>query len=188
MILIGLAGPARVGKDTAAEILAEEYGLFRYAFAEPLKRMLETVFGDHFREGDRSGICPETGKSYRYMLQTLGTELGREMWHPDVWVRATERMWKGVQAGEVYVSKKGQIGMPQAFGMVLSDVRFDSEAEWIRNQGGTVIHLRRDGVEFSSDHVSESGVKWEQGDALVSNNCDLPELARRLREVTNLGS
>ncbi len=40
---VGLTGKARVGKDTVAEHLVKQYGLMQYAFADPLKDMLEAV-------------------------------------------------------------------------------------------------------------------------------------------------
>ena len=146
MKLIGVTGLARSGKDHAADSLADLMKLHKYAFAEPLKTMLKSVFGDHFHEGDRSGICPETCKSYRVMMQTLGTEWGREMMNPQVWVNLVARRWKEVEAGCHLVQQgrdhtgyKGYI----AEGMVLSDVRFDSEAEWIQLNGGVIVEIVR---------------------------------------------
>jgi hypothetical protein len=149
MKLIGVTGLARSGKDHAADYLAKEMRLFKYAFAEPLKTMLKSVFGDHFHEGDRSDICPETCKSYRVMLQTLGTEWGREMMNPQVWVNLVARKFKWVEAGCPHETELGTIsnlmlGHERVIqGMVLSDVRFDSEAEWIERNGGVILVIVR---------------------------------------------
>jgi hypothetical protein len=132
MMLIGVHGRARAGKDHAANYLARNMMFYKYAFAEPLKTMLKSVFGDHFHEGDRSGICPETGKSYREMMQTLGTEWGRNLMHPQMWVNLVDRKYREVAEY-----------CPMAKGMVLSDVRFDSEAEWIQQNGGVILDIVR---------------------------------------------
>ena len=171
MKLIGVTGLARSGKDHAADSLADLMKLHKYAFAEPLKTMLKSVFGDHFHVGDRSDICPETCKSYRVMMQTLGTEWGREMMNPQVWVNLVARRWKEVEAGCHLVQQgrdhtgyKGYI----AEGMVLSDVRFDSEAEWIKLNGGVILEIVRPEPKSLGDklrsvvgiagHQSEKGI------------------------------
>lgn len=144
MLILGVTGFARSGKDHAADYLARHMNMYKYAFAEPLKTMLKSVFGDHFHEGDRSEICPETGKSYRVMMQTLGTDLGREMWNPQVWINLVERKRKEVedqgQRPEVYrAAFRG--GPPR--GMILSDVRFDSEAEYLQLHGSVLLEIVR---------------------------------------------
>lgn len=150
MKLIGVTGLARSGKDHASDQLAHLMKLHKYAFAEPLKTMLKSVFGDHFHVGDRSDICPETCKSYRVMMQTLGTEWGREMMNPQVWVNLVAKRWKEVETGEHLVllprpPNDESAGWPSYFaeGMVLSDVRFDSEAEWIQLRGGVIVEIVR---------------------------------------------
>ncbi|AUM59646.1 deoxynucleotide monophosphate kinase [Pseudomonas phage PMBT3] len=142
MMLVGVTGLARSGKDHASDYLAKEMQLYKYAFAEPLKTMLKSVFGDHFHEGDRSGICPETCKSFRVMMQTLGTEWGREMMNPQVWVNLVARRWREVSEGNTLV-QNGTIASYMARGMILSDVRFDSEAEWIQLNGGVILEIVR---------------------------------------------
>jgi len=141
-----VTGLARSGKDHAANYLAKHMNLHKYAFAEPLKTMLKSVFGDHFHEGDRSGICPETGKSYREMMQTLGTEWGRQLMDENVWVNLVNRRWGEVEAGchlvNEYKDYKGHHAK-LAEGMILSDVRFDSEAQWIRDHGGVILEVVR---------------------------------------------
>lgn len=159
MRLLGVTGLARSGKDHAADYLARHMGFYKYAFAEPLKTMLKSVFGDHFHEGDRSGICPETCKSYRVMMQTLGTEWGREQMNPQVWVNLVERKWKEVQT---------PFAMPKEYkGMVLSDVRFDSEAEWIERNSGVILQIVRPEhhtlVEKVKTAVGLPGHQSEQG-------------------------
>jgi len=149
MKLIGVTGLARSGKDHAAAYLARHMDLYKYAFAEPLKTMLKSVFGDHFHEGDRSGICPETCKSYRVMMQTLGTEWGRELMNPQVWVNLVEKKRKWVEAGCPFEADSSRFsnlkvnGEDLIKGMVLSDVRFDSEAEYLQIHGGVILEIVR---------------------------------------------
>lgn len=174
MKLIGVTGLARSGKDHAADNLADLMKLHKYAFAEPLKTMLKSVFGDHFHEGDRSDICPETCKSYRVMMQTLGTEWGREMMNPQVWVNLVARRWKEIEAGGYLVQRgrdhtgyKGYI----AEGMVLSDVRFDSEAEWIKLNGGVILEIVRPEQKSLGDKLrSAAGIAGHQSEKGISRH------------------
>ena len=143
-MLIGLVGKARSGKDTAADALVKAFGAERYAFADPLKDMLEAAFGDKFREGDRESPIPWLGKSPRHLMQTLGTEWGRELVHPDLWVLLAESRRKVAEAKGV--------------GMVVSDVRFLNEADWIMSSGGLLIEILRPGAEQVAEHVSEDAL------------------------------
>ena len=174
MKLIGVTGLARSGKDHAADNLAHLMKLHKYAFAEPLKTMLKSVFGDHFHEGDRSGICPETCKSFRVMMQTLGTEWGREMMNPQIWVNLVAKRWREVEAGCHMVQEgrdhtgyKGYI----AEGMVLSDVRFDSEAEWIKLNGGVILEIVRPEHKSLGDKLrSVVGIAGHQSEKGISRH------------------
>jgi hypothetical protein len=102
------------------------------------------------REGERDqpppkmlGDEPVTG---RRILQFFGTEVFRELVHPDFWLLAFARRLEGVTAPIV----------------AIPDVRFDNEARFIREQGGIVVHLNRLNMPAQSDsHVSERGVGLE---------------------------
>lgn len=173
MMLIGLAGLARSGKDTAASVLARELGLYRYAFADPIKRMLEQVFGNNFVDGDRERIEPISGVSYRKLMQTLGTEWGRNI-QPDLWTRVAKAKWEWIsEAKPTHDWLAGQsLGLPMNFnGMVISDVRFDNEAEWIRSVGGIIVHVDRPSAQKVGleGHASEQGLTMIHGDMVVEN-------------------
>ena len=81
-LLIGLTGRARVGKDTAASFLANDYLLKRYAFAQPIKDAAEAMgFARSVYDNDdmKERVIQGLGVSYRRILQTLGTEWGRSL-------------------------------------------------------------------------------------------------------------
>ncbi|QBJ04535.1 hypothetical protein HOV23_gp038 [Pseudomonas phage Lana] len=192
MKLIGVTGLARSGKDHAADYLVRHMSLYKYAFAEPLKTMLKSVFGDHFHHGDRSGICPETGVSYRVMMQTLGTEWGRAL-HDNVWVNLVDRKWKWVEAGCPWKTELGEFsnakvnGTDTVQGMVLSDVRFNSEAHWVRDQHGVVLQIVRPGLEQQTvgveGHASEKGVNPAFVTHTIVNDGSLFDFEMKLLEL-----
>ena len=139
--LVGLMGKARSGKDTAADYL-QTYGFHRYAFADPMKDMLEAVFGDHFRNGDRERPIHWLGKSPRQLMQTLGTEWGRGCVHPELWILLARGKWD-------VVNHMGE-------SLVITDVRFANEAKMITDQGGILIELVRPDAEKVNAHISEN--------------------------------
>jgi hypothetical protein len=147
MKLIGITGAAGSGKDTAADRLVSAHAFRKVSFAGPLKDGLCAMFNWTPEQiNDRvfkETSLPDIGKSPRQLMQLLGTEYGREMVHPDIWLILARRK---IEAFMQYRS------------VVISDVRFDNEAEMIRAMGGQIIHLIRPGISAVAAHVSEQGV------------------------------
>lgn len=172
--LIGISGRARSGKDTVADIIAHRAGGYKYGFANPIKQMLLALGIDMslgYWEAHKETVIPEFNASPRRLMQTLGTEWGRKIIHPDLWLILAER------------KLKAEIGV-----MVVPDVRFENEATWVREQGGVIIHVRRDNAPFVEKHSSEHGIMVDHvKDYLLSNDGTLGELKTQviqlLREI-----
>lgn len=170
-MLVAIAGKARVGKDTVGKYLADNYNFEHFYFARPLKQMLEHGLG--LREADfqtteeKERVIPELGRSYRHCAQTIGTDWGRNMVHPDLWVRVVKMRWDRMAAETGGTAR-----------LVLTDCRFDNEARWVREAGGVVIHIQGAGQFGMSDsakaHVSEAGVTFVTGDRLIFNHYEEP--------------
>lgn len=166
--VIGIAGPARSGKDTAASIICSEFhGFYQYSLATPMKRMLAAGFGidmsSPYWAERKEDIIPALGRSPRQLLQTLGTEWGRELVAKNVWL---------VTATKEYI-KFGP-------GMVISDVRFDNEAEWVRDLGGLLIHISRKDCPLVNAHSSEAGIRVDDHDLVLANDGTIEELKAQL--------
>jgi len=174
MRLIGLHGRAGAGKDTVAAMMPRQLPrelVARMAFAQPLKDMLAAglrdvgvtwmVLGDRTRkEKPIEGL----GRSPRELLQTLGTEWGRNLVHPDLWLLlAAARL----EQNRLYASVT-----------VITDCRFDNEANWIRRQGGEIWHvLRKYGDNITPLHPSEHGIEMHAGaDSVLMNDAGLDQL------------
>lgn len=169
MKLIGLIGRARSGKDTVAGYLARRHMFAHIAFADPMKQMLETAFGDLFRDGDREKPIDWLGKSPRQLMQTLGTEWGRNQVHPELWVLLTEQKVKHFV----------ELDMP----LVISDVRFHNEADMILKHGGELWHIQRDTTEKINTHVSEQ-CSWDTYPTkTIENNGSLEELYLKVEQA-----
>jgi len=163
--IIGIAGRAGAGKNTVAEMIP---GAAVFGFADPLYEGLAAMLGvpEDMLRSRRNKETPLKwlGKSPRELMQTLGTEWGRGMVAQDIWLRLAKRRI------ETYGGT-----------IVFSDVRFDNEAEWIRNQGGEVWLVERD-QETHHTHSSEAGISPHLIDRVIDNRGPL-EQTRMLVEL-----
>jgi len=148
--VVGLVGHKRVGKDTAARAL-EEQGFVNLKFAEPLKDMLRVLFKhcgfgpeiiERMIDGDLKeiGIAALGGRSPRYLMETLGTDWGREMVTDDIWVSLTKT--KASLAGKA----------------VITDVRFENEVEAVRELGGMLVRIERPSLPKEIGHASTKAI------------------------------
>lgn len=143
--LVGIAGKAGSGKSTAAQVLMDA-GWKRIKFADPLKNMLRALglSEDHI-EGDLKTVPCDMlgGRTPRHAMQTLGTEWGRNLIAPTLWIDAARSDIKAA--------------LSAGHRVVVDDLRFDNEADTIRALGGVVLGLERAGV-GAGGHCSEAGV------------------------------
>lgn len=153
MRLIGIAGQARAGKDTLASYMLDnlDSDWSRSSFADPLKAMLTAIDIDC---SDEAKDLPSNqyGVSTRKMLQTLGTEWGREGVGSNFWVDVFKRM----NAGKC---------------VIVPDVRFENEADLVREHGILIHLVGRGGIE--GNHVSENAIDFKPGDIVIDNSRDL---------------
>ena len=84
-------------------------------------------------------------RTYREMLQEIGTETMRNNFHPDVWLNALLGQYTGYYEGE---------GTEMIYpNWIITDVRFPNEAEAVKKHGGLLIRI--DGVSVTDTHLSE---------------------------------
>lgn len=185
--LVGFVGLKRSGKDTAAQAFVDQ-GWTRMAFADPLKDMamklrgvwVEVPEGVHLDAAvpvmrDSSGhggsfaqyhyvvdaLGMEKAKDLvpdvRRLLQTLGTDCVRGTFGPMAWVDCME------DAVSRVIGQDGSV--------VITDVRFHEELDFMIRHGGTVIGVwrgdrrsffealdRRDAGAIEDEHVSERNI------------------------------
>ncbi len=172
--IIGLIGFAGAGKDSVANILADDFGFSVMKNAEGLKSMLRTflrlrgVTNDEIArmiEGDLKELPTDYlgGKSPRHAMVTLGTEWGRDLISPNLWVDTL----------------RDRINNHPSERIVVSDVRFTNEADLIREMGGEIWRIDRPGtipVDLSKAHESETEMLSIPADKSIRNDGDLKNL------------
>lgn len=167
-MIIGLTGLPRSGKDTAAEWFTRR-GYARRQFSAPLKeaaaillqRPVSQMYGEH--GFDREVVMPEWGFSVRWFLQRFGTECLRDQICTDFWI---QRMTRDIDS--IYPAS-----------VVITDLRFDNEAEFVRKRGGIIIDVRRPEI-TGSTHASDKGVT---PDEIVFNDETVDVLHERIGRV-----
>lgn len=100
----------------------------------------------------------------RLMLQLLGTEWGRDLIHPNVWVNA-------LMADYSPVRMDGK--MPN---WVVTDMRFPNEMEAIKQRGGVTIRVNRGVAPKTHEHPSETALDKARFDHIIDNNSDISSL------------
>jgi hypothetical protein len=170
-MIVGLAGRARSGKDTVANILRVERRFVQLSFAAPMRRFVANLLGCHVADLEQIKEDPHEllgGKTPRFAMQTLGTEWGRDTIAGDLWIRCCLAAAR----------REAQCGHD----VVISDVRFENEAAAIRAAGGVVWHISRPGAAIAeSAHRSEAGLAAAPQDETIVNDGTLEKLAARVR-------
>lgn len=171
-LLIGFAGRKRSGKTTAAELLMAHHGFAGVSFAQPMRRFVADLLGITLAELEQVKEEPvdwlDGEATPRHMLQTLGTEWGREMVHPELWVRTTMRAADDLRSN--------------GYAVAISDVRFENEAKAIAARGGFVVEITRPDLLLDSVdlHVSEQPLPRELIADTVVNDGDVSQFYTRL--------
>lgn len=166
-MIVGLTGYAQSGKDTLAQILVEDYGFVRIAFADKIREFLYEVspMVGCSPSGYLKDLVDLVGwdeakqePQVRRLMQDLGVG-ARKVFGEDFWVQAA--------FSDVRHSQK----------IVVTDVRFQNEADWIKKfEYSYVWRVKRNGVGAVNSHVSESQMDGYPVDQIFTNNGSIEEL------------
>lgn len=196
-MIIGITGKAQSGKDTACRIVqlintvdydyacsegegeGEKYILDnidnilpitymweKHAFADKLKECASTILGvprfmfesGEFKESFTSlPLSNKEGEpmTNREFLQYFGTEVGRSI-DKDLWIKALMYSY----------------GRDKESHWIIPDVRFPNEADAIRNAGGVLWKIEREGS-GAGNHISEKLIDDIKVDLVIENNLDM---------------
>jgi hypothetical protein len=163
-IIIGLTGLAGSGKDTVGEYLEIHRGFERDSFAAPIRKALAVMGLGTSMYDDKDYVDQSFQKSWRDMARSLGTEWGRNLVCQDLWILLLiDRVWPKLSRG---------------LSLVVTDVRFANEANYIRAKGGTIWRITRPGWAHRCDqeHVTEAGVARIAASTEICNDGTLEEL------------
>jgi hypothetical protein len=148
-MIVGMCGAAGSGKDTAAKPLMQYAGFSKASFAKPLKDTLDYLFRWESNWDDlewkETPNVNAFGHTPRFIAQSFGTDWGRNMISPEIWVTLA------------------LAALPAEGNHVFTDVRFPNEAAAIRAAGGILVFVscsdRASGTN-SNQHESEGWLDW----------------------------
>ena len=192
--VIALIGKKRSGKDTFANVLVEEFGFTRVAFADPLRaaaleldpwvpihgslaRLRRTTPGIQASSIVRlsaliEAVGWETAKDLvpevRRLLQRFGTEAIRKI-EPDFWINAARKTIDEIEGP-----------------VVVTDCRYPNEADFAESVGGHLIRIVRPGAESADAHPSETALDDRRVDAIVRNDGTVEDLQEYARDVASV--
>jgi len=195
--VVGLGGYAECGKDAVAGIL-QHAGWKRTYMSRPLEKALlvldpwceitkaeaDAMFGEgqvrvvgegsiwrysdlHTAVGyDLSKKC----KDVREYLQKLGTEVGRNMFADDVWVRiGFKKIDKWLQHGHC---------------AAITGIRFLNEMDALHERKGIAVWVNRPGYEPVNAHSSDNTLGPKDFDLIVDNDGTLHDLQKKVLTLT----
>lgn len=136
-LLIGLVGKKQSGKDTCCGFwrelgLRDKLTVARLAFADALKVEVAAAFGSTV------AAIEQSKEKYRPLLQAWGVAR-RDLVGGDYWINKVD----------------DQIRSSQVLVAVITDVRFQNEADYVTSHGGILVKLKRVGLVQDDRHVSE---------------------------------
>lgn len=154
--LIGLCGESGVGKTTIANYIAGRYeDTYIENFADALKRTCSQLYGigleNFYNEELKEVVDPKVGVSPRQIIQNFGTDIIRAK-APDFWVNRLNDLLDGIRR----LPEEGDYCEGDT--VVIGDVRFQNEIDWINLNGGLVIRIRREKEKNWGDafnHITE---------------------------------
>lgn len=146
-IIIGISGKKRSGKDTVAKLIANHLDCDILSFATPVKEVTALMMG-YEKDEFLSDNCKDKiytfidGKTItgRELLQMVGTDCMRNIINETVWITNMNN--------RILSSKKKYIIIP--------DVRFDNEYNYIKNNNGIIIRTERTDLKSNDTHISEN--------------------------------
>lgn len=142
--IIGVCGFLNAGKSTVADHLVRHHGYTRMSFAGAVKDVVAALFQwdrallDGATQESRVwrtlpdpywSACLEQEWTPRRALQIVGTELGRQHLHENIWV---DTVFAAINR------------LDPAAKVVIDDVRFVNELNTIHANGGTILRVFRE--------------------------------------------
>lgn len=191
MLVIGIHGPSRSGKDTIYRILLEEFPLIKFerqGFADALKVSAAKSIGLEGSDAEliaKMDRVKESGQirspfgtiSGRQFLQNYGTEAHREMFGSDFWLDQV--------IPNINNPRERYIGFDRTCDvLIIPDVRYQNEVGRVNDAGGQLWKINRNVEGHTTGHASEGELvaRW---DRVIDNNGTKDDLRSDVKNAFN---
>lgn len=194
MHIIGLTGRAGAGKDTVLQLLQERrFGIARAAFADALRVECAAAFGVDrtlFETRSLKEIPHQSLASTRCNDPAFVRHLGTLCWFAELKPRTVMQQWgdyrRAVDADywvrllDPVAASARTIGCRA---LVVTDVRYQNEVDWLRRHGGVLWRVERPGLRLVSGHSSETALADVPADVTLLNEGGVELLAKRATDA-----
>ncbi|MBU2793111.1 AAA family ATPase [Acidithiobacillus thiooxidans] len=202
-MIIGLTGAAGCGKDTVAEILSREYGFQIIAFSDALYEEVSTAF--HVPVAFLKNRETKEKRSFRLSMGRcvdsdfvrVVRDIRRSEHRPTGFSipyspRQILQWWgtdyRRAQCATYWIDKV-RVRLDVDLHWAITGVRFQDEADLVRELGGQMGLVLRPGIEPVEKHVSEAFWRMCNPDMVFRNEGTLEDLAELVRHaVTKINS
>jgi hypothetical protein len=187
MKLIGLNGAIGSGKSEAARFLSDKYGYKEITFKAEFVRRIFLSLGICDRHPDHEIYL---NLFYDQELKDKSNELLGGLTPREVklsfsgWVRSIDPD-AFVKPTELKIKTYSKLKTQSLLDIVVSDVRFDNEAQLIKRNGGVIWKIERQNNPFKikSSHESEKDLDKKYIDLTIHNDGSLDDLAIAIGDV-----
>lgn len=165
MFIIGIAGKKRSGKDEVCKALMDKFSetkrCVRVGFADALKQEVAEACDVTLNDIERNK------ENFRLILQGWGTDFRRSLHGKNYWIHIVEQTIAS---------------LPKDTVVIIPDVRFNNELEFVLNNGGMLIKVVRPDLVDNDTHASETSLSNENFifHHTIINNGTLTELKHKV--------
>ena len=187
MKLIGLIAGKRCGKDTFADYVIKKNNYVKYGFADPLKEACRHLFV--FNDEQLYGECKEDfderwETTPRKIYQQVGTEMFRN------YFQTLFPENKNLKGGNFWVYRfklwyQEELKKNPELKVIISDIRFQNEADIISELGGTLIKIERD-TKMVDTHISEANIHKIKSKYTITNDSTLDDYYNKIDSLMGI--
>ena len=185
-LLIGCTREQLEDREFKEKPLGEDWIVHWYKDNKGRKFLTKTA-SEAVNHPDRA-VAGQDMLTPRLLLQLLGTECGRQIIHPNIWVNALFADYKGKYLGATDDMKEPvEMCFPN---WIITDVRFPNEAKAIKDKGGILIRINRpqyldNGLVVRKDeHLSETSLDdYDKFDHVIENDGTVQDLIDKVKAL-----
>jgi hypothetical protein len=186
--IIGIIGPIGSGKSTISNYLVEQHQGIEFAFGNKLKDALILLYGLDRRcfygsQYDKLAVSPFWNTSGRQLCQFIGTNIFRHQVDEYFWIKCLHKDLIE------YINEKVNYDNDDKINIIISDIRFQNEFNYIKNLGGEILYISREKNQFGiSDHESEKYVRDFKNQKVINidNNETLEILYNNVKKALRI--
>ena len=170
MIIIGISGKKRSGKDTLYSFISaflKNYKIGKIAFADALKEEVALA------TGVKTSFIEEEKETFRTILQWWGTDFRRKFNGDDYWIK---KLLDKISRSDLDV-------------VIITDVRFKNEADILKECGAFLVRINRTFTHNQTTidlHPSEIDLDNYKFNLVIDNSGTLLDLKSSALEIAKI--